>query len=215
MGSLGADIEKLLLAAVLGAIIGLDREYRSKPAGFRTLLLVSMGAALFTIVSYRMALLDPLGNSDVTRIASNIITGIGFIGAGIIFRNGLDVQGLTTSATVWATAAIGMTVGIGEYRLAVAATAITWATLFFLQYVENMMEDIMKTQKYRVTWRGQQESINFDELFEARYFKVKESKLTKQGDLITAEWTLKAGKKAHEQFVQKLLSDPDVVALEH
>ena len=81
MGSLGADIEKLLLAGVLGAIIGLDREYRSKPAGFRTLLLVSMGAALFTIVSYRMALLDPLGNSDVTRIASNIITGIGFIGA--------------------------------------------------------------------------------------------------------------------------------------
>jgi putative Mg2+ transporter-C (MgtC) family protein len=215
MELLGEDIEKLLLAALLGAIIGLDREYRNKPAGFRTLLLVSLGAGLFTMVSFKMALSDPLGQSDVTRIASNIITGIGFIGAGIIFRNKMDVQGITTSATVWTTAAIGMAVGIGAYGLAVVATIVTWLTLFVLQYVESMMEDMTRTVRYRVSWQGGVNPVDFNEIFEGRYYNLKETKLRKSGEVITAEWTVKAARKTHEDFVEKLILDPRIVHLEH
>ena len=215
MDSLAVDIEKLLLAAFLGALIGLDREYRSKPAGFRTLLLVSMGAALFTIISYNMALLDPYEKSDVTRIASNIITGIGFIGAGIIFRNGLDVQGLTTSATVWVTAAIGMAVGMGSFKLAVAATAITWTALFVLHYLESMIEGLTKTEKYRIAWKAEHGMINCKEFFGARQYKLRQEKLSKSGDLIIAEWLLKATRASHEELVQKLLLDPRIVECEH
>jgi putative Mg2+ transporter-C (MgtC) family protein len=162
-----------------------------------------------------MALLDPMENSDVTRIASNIITGIGFIGAGIIFRNGLDVQGLTTSATVWVTAAIGMAAGIGNFGLAIMATAITWAALFVLHYVESMLEDLTKTEKYRVGWKAEHGVLDCKEFFEARSYKLKESKLSKSADLVIAEWTLRTSKKTHDELIHKLMTDPRIVLCEH
>src|SRR4051812_40951933 len=105
MDHISEDIVKLLLAIVLGSIIGAEREYRTKSAGFRTIILVCVGSALFTIFSIRIG----VGNPD--RIAANIITGIGFLGAGAIFRNKDHVTGITTATTIWMVAAIGMGVG--------------------------------------------------------------------------------------------------------
>lgn len=205
-----------MLAALLGAIIGIDREYRGKPAGFRTLMLVSLGAAIFSMVSYKMALMDPNANSDVTRIASSIVTGIGFLGAGIIFRNGQDVKGLTTAATVWMAAAIGMAAGIGSFTLAIVSTVITWITLFFFHYLEQMIGQLTTTEKYKVAWRSDNgEMIDCREFFDARAFGLKESRLGKTGNLIIAEWTIRASKHTHEEVVRKMLKDPRIVELSY
>src|SRR5690349_11417101 len=102
-------ILRLLLAAAIGGIIGVEREYRNKSAGFRTLILICMGSALFTNLSIL------IGDYSHDRIASNIVTGIGFLGGGVIFKSDNGVNGLTTAATVWITTALGMTVGGGYY----------------------------------------------------------------------------------------------------
>jgi putative Mg2+ transporter-C (MgtC) family protein len=107
----------LILAVGLGAMVGVERELTHKPAGLRTHMLVSLGACLFTIVSVSFAV-------DPARIAAGIVTGIGFIGAGTIWGEKDKVKGITTAASLWATAAIGLTAGIGDYPLAVVVTIL-------------------------------------------------------------------------------------------
>jgi putative Mg2+ transporter-C (MgtC) family protein len=107
---------KLTIAVIVGSIIGAEREYKSKSVGFRTVILITLGSCLFTILSYEMG-----GEKDPTRIAANIITGIGFLGAGAIFKEGASVKGITTASTIWVSAAIGMAVGIGHYDFAFIA----------------------------------------------------------------------------------------------
>src|ERR1041385_3347429 len=104
---------KLFAALVAGSIIGAEREYQSKNAGFRTVILITLGSCLFTILSEVMG-----GTHDPARIAANIITGIGFLGAGAIFKEGVTVKGLTTASVIWIAAAVGMSIGIAEYEFA-------------------------------------------------------------------------------------------------
>jgi putative Mg2+ transporter-C (MgtC) family protein len=115
-------IISLVLAVALGAVVGLERETTHKPAGIRTHMLVSLGSALFTIVSVSFSI-------DPARIAAGIVTGIGFIGAGTIFAEKDKVQGLTTAASLWATAAIGLAAGIGDYPLALLVTVLVFLIL--------------------------------------------------------------------------------------
>jgi putative Mg2+ transporter-C (MgtC) family protein len=129
-------ITRLLIAALLGGMIGAERELRRKSAGFRTNILIAMGSALFTIVSITLA----PSASDPTRIAAQIVTGIGFLGAGAIMRTANRVQGLTTAATVWVNAALGVAAGGGEYRAALLGGAITLAVLLILAPIERAME---------------------------------------------------------------------------
>ena len=122
-------ILRFLLAAALGAAIGYQREWAGKVAGLRTYILVSSGAALFTLVSiYGFA-----GAAvDISRVAAGVVVGVGFIGAGVIFRgmSGQGIAGLTTAAAMWATAAIGLAAGAGMYLLSIIATAVTVGVLF-------------------------------------------------------------------------------------
>jgi putative Mg2+ transporter-C (MgtC) family protein len=129
---------RLALAAALGAAVGLERELREREAGLRTHLLVSLGSALFTIASaygFRDFLVEggALVRTDPTRIAAQIVTGIGFLGAGAIIRQGLSVRGLTTAATLWVVAAIGLTTGAGYYSAAVITTALVLVSLWPLR----------------------------------------------------------------------------------
>jgi putative Mg2+ transporter-C (MgtC) family protein len=129
---------RLALAALLGGLIGFERELREREAGLRTHLLVSLGSALFTIVgAYGFhAFLDSGANvvrADPTRIAAQIVTGIGFLGAGAIIRQGLSVRGLTTAATLWVVAAVGLASGAGYYSAAVMSTAIVLLALWPLR----------------------------------------------------------------------------------
>ena len=134
-----------MLAAALGAAIGFERELRQKSAGLRTNILIAVGSALFTLMSLAMA--DSPG-ADKTRIASQIVTGIGFLGAGAIMRTGSGVQGLTTAATVWVNAAVGVAAGGGEYRLALTATGVTLVALLVLVPAEKLLARI--SRKYRL-----------------------------------------------------------------
>lgn len=131
---------RLVLTVVLCGAIGFEREVRDQPAGFRTHILLGLGATLFTLVSaygfepFTRAALGSGGlQFDPTRISAQIVTGVGFLGAGAIIRRGGDVRGLTTAASLWATAAIGMAVGAGYLFGAAAATALAMATLYFLR----------------------------------------------------------------------------------
>ena len=125
----------LLVATFLSMLIGLERDRRQQPAGLRTHMLVGFGACLFTIVSFHA-----FPGSDPARVAAQIVTGIGFLGAGTILqvrREGEgDVKHLTTAASIWATAAVGMTVGTGAWLLAMNGTLITWVILAIVRFVE-------------------------------------------------------------------------------
>jgi putative Mg2+ transporter-C (MgtC) family protein len=133
---------RVVVAAALGGAVGLERELRDREAGFRTHMLVSVGSALFTIVSafaFRDFLVEggAVVRADPTRIAAQIVTGIGFLGAGAIIRQGLSVRGLTTAATLWVVAAIGMAVGAGYYGGAVITTAVVLISLWPLRIVAH------------------------------------------------------------------------------
>lgn len=140
----GEFILRIFVAAVLGGAIGLEREYRIKAAGLRTHFLVALGSALFMIVSaygFEHAITLPEHRLDVSRIAAQVVTGIGFIGAGTIIFQKNVVHGLTTAAGIWVTAAIGLTCGAGMYVLATAATVLVLLGLeafgFFLHWLER------------------------------------------------------------------------------
>ena len=129
-------IQRLLLAAAIGGLIGAERELRRKSAGFRTNILIALGAAVFTIAGISFA--PP--NGDPTRIAAQVVTGIGFLGAGTILRNRDGVHGLTTAAIVWVNAALGVAAGSGQYHLATIGGAITLAVLLVLGPIEAAIE---------------------------------------------------------------------------
>jgi putative Mg2+ transporter-C (MgtC) family protein len=136
--SWGDNLVRLVLAAGLGGAIGFERELRDREAGFRTHMLVCIGSALFTIVSaygFREFLTsgDQVVRADPTRIAAQIVTGIGFLGAGAIIRQGVSIRGLTTAATLWVAAAIGMAAGAGYYAGAVLGTIVTLIALWPLR----------------------------------------------------------------------------------
>ena len=147
---------RLLVAGLLGAAIGFERELRDREAGIRTHLLVSLGSALFTIVSaygFHEFLVSG-GNvvrADPSRIAAQIVTGIGFLGAGAIIREGLSVRGLTTAATLWVVAAIGMACGAGYYWPAAAAAVLTLFALWPLRIWAYRLIERIKPEEDRLT----------------------------------------------------------------
>lgn len=138
------ELQKIMIAFVVGAIIGIEREYRSKPAGFRTMIMICVGSALFTILSKQVSDISP------DRIASNIVTGIGFIGAGVIFKEGININGLTTAALIWVTAALGMAAGYGNYLLVVIVSLVVLFTLFILEYFQRTVDKLHKVTVYKI-----------------------------------------------------------------
>ena len=144
-------IGKLLLAALLGGAVGLERELSGKPAGLRTNMLISLGAALFTIISYEMA--GSLGG-DHTRIAAQIIPGIGFIGAGVVIREQGTIIGITSAATIFVVASIGMAVGSGQIVTAAFATFLLLGCLVILGNLEQRFGLHVKLVNFRATCPG-------------------------------------------------------------
>jgi len=146
---LSTIIARLAWAALLGAIIGFERSIRRRPSGMRTGVCVSLGAALFTIVSIEIA--RRTGDASTTRIASNIVQGIGFLGAGVILRERGSVTGLTTAATIFAVAAMGMAAGGGLYAVSGIACALVLFALVFLFYVEDWLNLKPRYMLFRIS----------------------------------------------------------------
>jgi putative Mg2+ transporter-C (MgtC) family protein len=148
------EAAQVSVAFIIGAILGIEREFRSKPAGFRTMILISVGSCLYTILSKELG-----AGVSSDRIASNIVTGIGFIGAGVIFKEGISVNGLTTAALIWVTAALGMAIGNHNYPVAIVVTAIVVVALFVLEPVQRFINRFHRVKDYKIRTVG--EGSNF------------------------------------------------------
>lgn len=132
------DLIKVALAILCGGLLGIERQYKNKTAGFRTMILICLGSTLYTLVAQRTGV----------GVNINIVTGIGFIGAGVIFKDNVSVNGLTTAAVIWVSAAIGMAIGINNYLLAVISSILTILVLWLFHYLEDYMDKVHYNKQY-------------------------------------------------------------------
>jgi len=190
------DLLRILLSIVCGSIIGFEREYKNKNAGFRTLILICLGSTIFTIVSQRVS-----DNSD-DRIAANIITGIGFIGAGVIFKDGLSVKGLTTAAVIWVVAALGMVIGIFHYSLSIILTIIVLIILALFNKIEMLIDLIHHQRKFKIIFVNDemQNLYAIENEIKNRGLKMKHLQLTKCNSKIHLVFEASGRKKALTAF---------------
>lgn len=210
MDNFHEDIIKLLISLLIGSIVGAEREYRSKSAGFRTLILVCVGSTLFTIFSIRIG---GLGNPD--RIAANIITGIGFLGAGAIFRGDTGVSGLTTATMIWMTAALGMGVGAGEYTICCVATLIIIIILLIFPIFERLIDETHQNRTYKIVCDYDDRILShYEEIFKEFALKQKYGKKIRKGDRIVGIWELQGSLKKHDLLTNRLLLDKHLIEFE-
>ncbi|HEY4064294.1 MAG TPA: MgtC/SapB family protein [Puia sp.] len=207
-------IWKLLLAVIVGGLIGAEREYRSKSAGFRTLTLICLGATLFTILS---ALIG--GRSTPDRIASNVVVGIGFVGAGVIFKGDTfqtKVSGITTAAMIWVTAALGMAIGAGFEMIAFIACMLILGVLFIFSMLEGWIDKVNQIRNYKIVCAFENETLHrYEVLFTAHKLRFRRSRQTKSAsDVITGEWVVQGTERNHRHFIHEILKDPSVKAFE-
>lgn len=202
---------RFLLAALWGGLVGAEREYRSKSAGFRTMIMISIGSCFFTIMSILIG-----GNGNPDRIAANIVTGIGFLGAGVIFRgNGSKVQGITTAATIWAVAAVGMGIGAGYYGTAAMGSILILIVLAVLHSLELVIDklNVVKIYTIRCAWNA--DSITyFEQLISAAELKFKLEKQLKDGETLHLIWEVQGHEQKHRQLAALLMNDPRISRLE-
>jgi putative Mg2+ transporter-C (MgtC) family protein len=202
---------KLLLSILIGGLIGAEREYRSKSAGFRTLTLICLGSTLFTIFSQLIGV-----GSNPDRIASNIATGIGFVGAGVIFKGDFGVNGITTAAMIWVTAALGMGIGAGYEWVSVIGCALILLMLVIFGRLESWIDHVNQMRNYRIETEYQEETMSrFENKFRSHHLKYKRGREMKIGDTISGEWFVRGSKKNHMAFIHEILHDPEIKRFEY
>ncbi|HLU39736.1 MAG TPA: MgtC/SapB family protein [Planctomycetota bacterium] len=207
----GDDLIKLLCATVAGALIGGEREYRDRAAGFRTIIFICVGAAFFTIVSHKIAITY---DRDPTRIAANVVSGVGFLGAGVILRDGVRVTGLTTAAIVWVSAALGVGFGAGQCGLAAAGTVITLVVLWVFPYLERPIDALRETRTYEVVCRRRPEMFRrLEAVFGECGLRVRNHKEMKRGDQMVGVWEAVGTHAAHDRLMERLFEDEEVLEL--
>lgn len=201
-----ADILRICAAMLAGGLIGLEREYRDKSAGFRTLIFIGAGAALITILSHKIG-----GDDDPGRITANIVTGIGFLGAGAILRDGMRVAGLTTAATIWLTAAIGMSFGAGEYLFGASVTALSLLVLWIFPAFEHAVDRIREEHTYEVSViGGKTRAAEIEAMLKQLIMKVFVRQYFKEEDGLHCKWVAFGKPESHEKFIQYLLDEASV-----
>ncbi|CAM4241046.1 MgtC/SapB family protein [Cytophagaceae bacterium 50C-KIRBA] len=204
------DLERILLSILIGAVIGIEREYRSKSAGLRTMILVCVGSCIFTLLSYKIG----LGSQD--RIAANVLTGIGFLGAGVIFREKDRVTGITTATTIWVVSAIGMTIGAGFELLACVTSAIVILILSAFILVQNLISKLNHVRVYTLKFEYT-DSFDYkhvEALFKKLKMKILYSQKIKSGKDFTFNLTVQGSEKAHHLIASQLLKNDKIKHLE-
>lgn len=196
---------QLIFAILIGAIIGAEREYRTKTAGLRTMIMIALGSTIFTQLS------ATLGPSAPERIASNIVTGIGFLGAGVIFKDGLSVSGITTATTIWITAALGMAVGAGEYFIAAGATGVVMMVLSVFEVFTKKIAELHQERMYKITFV---QDTDFEQVLynriHALHLNYKKEREFKTPDHFTIIFHIR-GKEKHLEIFNDFLKDSNLV----
>lgn len=203
------DLLLILVAIAVGMSIGMEREYHNKTAGLRTIMLVCVGSSIFTMLSTR------IGTESPDRIAANVITGIGFLGAGVIFKDENKINGLTTACTIWVTAALGMAIGSTHIFLAVFGAAVVLLVLWGLLYVERWIDRINKTIEYKITTNFEEGKMDgFKSLFRENDLKSSIVFQSKTPERITTYWKLSGKKKDHKRLKDLLFSHADILQID-
>jgi putative Mg2+ transporter-C (MgtC) family protein len=201
-------IPRLIVASLLGGLIGLEREYKRRSAGVRTNLLICLGAAFFTLLS---AVLAGDGSPNKGQVASNIVQGIGFLGAGLIIHNRSRISGLTSAASVWVVASIGMACGAGLLAAAAVATVIVIVSLELVGFLERRANIKIYSLVYEA--RGDDQTAMLRSILDAMDKageRLADFATNAIGDLQRVSFTIVATKKQHERLRGKLLSEPAI-----
>lgn len=202
------EIYQLLLALLIGAIIGTEREYRSKSAGLRTMIMVSLASCLFTMLSLRIGVENP------DRLAANILTGLGFLGAGVIFKDDNRISGITTATTIWMVAALGMAVGAGYFFLSLLGTVLVLIVLIFLVYIQEKIDELHQARNYRILCIYQQETLDkYEKIFAKNQLKIIRGVQNKTEQHIVGRWVLIGSAQNHKNLTQALLDDIEIKEL--
>jgi len=203
---------RLVAAMLLGGIIGLEREYRSKDAGFRTHFLVALGAALFTIIS-QYGFSD--GVKDTSRVAAQVVSGIGFLGAGLIVFQKNSVRGLTTAAGLWVTAAIGMACGVGMFAVSAIVTALIMIGLEVVRLCVPQLStttlQVSFTSPSRESARHVVDLIKADAL-EIRSYEIRDRR-TSQGEIFEVKMEVRTLELAHNKLIMDHINGLDDVTM--
>lgn len=198
---------QLVLAVVLGGAIGLERELKGKPAGLRTNILISIGATLFTVLSVRMA----AERGDPGRVAAQILAGVGFIGAGTILHTRGAVTGLTSAATIWVVAAIGMALGTGAYVEAVGATLLVIVVLTGLASLERIVAARSSVTRLVVHARPTPETLDgIMDLIKRTGLELERSESRQENVDMVIELEVRGAKRLHDQLLIGLMHHPTV-----
>ncbi|SFG60869.1 MgtC/SapB family protein [Pedobacter insulae] len=201
-----SEVNKFLMTTLLCGLIGTEREFRGKQAGLKTMIMIGLGSTLFTVLSIKIG----LGSQD--RIASNIVTGIGFLGAGVIFKEENRVKGLTTACVIWIVAAIGMAVGGGYYVQSIGVTAVVLAALLIFPFVESFVEHHHTQRTYRIVKKYENESLDsYEDYIRTSRLKLHRGKQELADGIITGSWTAVGSPKNHKKFVDKMLRDKKIL----
>ena len=206
-----SDWLSLCVALALGALIGIERELSDKAAGLRTHILICVGSCLFMIVSRNFT---GIINADPTRIAAQIVTGIGFIGAGAIMHEGERVVGLTTAATIWVVAAIGMAVGVRDYRIGAVTTVMTLLVQTLFPRLDALVDELRQRHTFRISSDLDDNGLEqIKTIFRDADVKVLRRKLMKKSGLYYSEWYVSGPRLEQKNVVRKLLNNAHVKEL--
>jgi putative Mg2+ transporter-C (MgtC) family protein len=201
---------RLFLAFLLGSLIGLERERRKQPAGFRTHSIMAIGSALMSILAFHVSVLHG-ENSDPSRIISQVIAGIGFLGAGAIIRIGVSIKGLTTAASLWTTAGIGLSAGAGMYVLSIYTTIMLLLVLSLMSRIEREFISLGKRRVIRLIFEETEDPNTYiSKIF--KEYRIQAMRREEEGISLSLEIDL--SEEELQELIRKLTSDSRVKGFE-
>lgn len=202
----------IFVAALAGGLIGMEREYRDKSAGFRTMILIALGSALFTSLSMSMGGRE----GESTRIAAAVVTGVGFLGAGVVLKDGATIKGLTTAAAIWLVASLGMAAAAQKYELVTVVTTLSLVVLWLMPPVERLLDKMHEFIEIRITIKNSDAAEDdvldiFDEC-KVKVVDIKRSRTDKAERTITVK--AKLTPKKRKALSEILVNEKGVLAFD-
>jgi len=205
------EILKLLLAVLVGGLIGAEREFRHRAAGFRTIIFISLGSTLFTIFSLQLG-----GETSPVRIAAHMVTGVGFLCAGVILEGKTRIVGLTTASTIWFTAAMGMGIGAGLYQIVILALIGAMIILWIFPHFEEWIYNVREIRTYEMVSTIDPERLKkFESLFQDCGLGIKSHKLLKRNGEMVCLIEAYGAPDDHERIMERLFADNEVKTFQY
>jgi putative Mg2+ transporter-C (MgtC) family protein len=209
---------KVIISIFVGSIIGIEREFTRHPAGLKTHIMVSLGATMFMLISYFSSDTSPSGvtlNLDTTRIAAGVVTGIGFLGAGVIFKEGAGIKGLTTAASIWVTAAVGLLVGVELYEIAILVAILIAIILYMISYFERQVFKFREPEILKIVIQDHPKIQNIlEKKLKEEGLKIALNKFSRSEKMISLVYFVNLTKIINKDLITRhLLKNKDIIEI--